>query len=145
MSAGSICSRIVATVAPTESILVAARRMAKHDVGTLVVLDGPDGGKVIGVVTDRDIAIRCTAPNRDPESTAISEIMSSPVHTVNESTGITEAVSRMARHGTRRLVVTSDTERLVGILSLDDLLSLATEQAAAITEILQAQQPKIPA
>ena len=145
MSAGSICSRIVATAAPTESILVAARRMAKHDVGTLVVVDGPDGGKVTGVITDRDIAIRGTAMNRDPESTPVSEIMSSPVYSVNESTGISEAVSRMARHGTRRLVVTSDADRLVGILSLDDLLTLATDQAAAITEILQAQQPKIPA
>ena len=61
MSAGGICSRIIATASPDESIRAAARRMAEYDVGTLVVLKENRGCHAVGVITDRDIAIRCVA------------------------------------------------------------------------------------
>ncbi len=145
MSAGKICSRVIATASPDETIRVAARRMAEFDVGTLVIL-GIDGQKrAVGVVTDRDMAIRCVARKLDPDQTRVSDIMTTPVQSVSEHTPIEEAISQMASGATRRLVVTGDGDRVVGILSLDDILDLLIEETGPIGRLLEKQRPHIPA
>ena len=144
MSVGRICSRVVATASGSETIKKVADRMAENDVGTLVVV-GPDHPRqAIGIVTDRDLAIRCIA-GRLSEDTPISTIMSTQVHSVDEHTPLEEAVEAMARAGTRRLVVTGENNRLVGVLSLDDVLGVLAEEAAAVGRLLEQQRPRIPA
>lgn len=143
MSVGRLCSRVVATATPEESARVAARRMAEHDVGSLVVIE-PDGlSRAVGIVTDRDLVVRCVAGLRDPESAKVGELMSTPVHTVDEDTPIEEAIRQMAGAGTRRLVVTGSGQRLVGILSLDDVLELLIGETTSIGLLLHKQQPHI--
>lgn len=118
MSVGRICSRVVATATPTETVRTAARRMADNDVGTLVIID-PEGARpAMGIVTDRDVAIRGVASGLDLDRTPVSQIMTTPVHSVNESTPIEQALARMANSATRRLLVTGDRDRPIGILSL---------------------------
>jgi CBS domain-containing protein len=145
MSAGSICSRVVATAWPTESVRVAARRMAKDDVGTVVVVeaDGPD--QAIGMLTDRDIVIRCVAGGLDPDATPVSKVMSTPVHAVDEHVSVEDAIAKMAGTATRRLVVTSRDRAAIGILSLDDVLDLLGEETRSIGRLLEKQKPRIPA
>ena len=145
MSVGKICSRVIATASPHETIRTAAQRMAAYDVGTLVVLEGGPQGRAVGMVTDRDIAIRCVAKKLDPDQERVSEVMTTPVQTVDEHTPIGEAVARMANAGTRRLIVTADVEGVVGVLSMDDVLGLVVEQTAAIGRLLERQKPLIPA
>jgi len=143
MSAGRICSRVVATAGEGETVRAASRRMAQAEVGTLVVLEGPGPKGPIGILTDRDIVLRCVARGLDPETTTIATIMSKPVQTVDEYTPIEGAAAKMARAGTRRLVVTGPEGRLVGVLSLDDLLALLTGEAEAIGKLLERQAPKV--
>jgi CBS domain-containing protein len=119
--------------------------MADFDVGTLVVLDVNGGRRPVGMVTDRDIAIRCIAAQRDPDRARVSEIMTAPVQTVSAFTPIEDAMKRMANAATRRLVVTGDGDALVGVLSLDDVLDLLVEETGAIGRLLQRQKPSIPA
>lgn len=145
MSVGRLCSRVVATATPEESARVAARRMAEHDVGTLVVVEPDSLSRAVGIVTDRDLAVRCVAGMRDPESTKVGELMSTPVHAIDEDTPIEEALRQMAGAGTRRLVVTGSGQRMVGILSLDDVLELLIGETASIGQLLHKQQPHIPA
>lgn len=145
MSAGRICSRVVATATPDESVRAAGRRMAEYDVGTLVVVDVNGGGRPIGMVTDRDIAIRCVAAQRDPDRTRVSEIMTTPVQAVTAHTSIEDAMKRMANAATRRLVVTGEGDTLVGVLSLDDVLDLFVEETTAMGRLLERQKPHIPA
>ena len=145
MSAGKICSRVIATASPDESIRMAARRMAEFDVGTLVILGSDDQKRAIGVVTDRDIAVRCVAGKVDPDQTRVSDVMTTPVQSVSEHTPIEEAISQMASGATRRLVVTGDGDRVVGILSLDDILDLLIEETGPIGRLLEKQRPHIPA
>lgn len=145
MSVGRICSRVIATASPDETIRAAALRMAEYDVGTLVILDVDRRSRPIGVVTDRDIAIRCVAAKRDPDQTRVSDIMTTPAQAVNEHTPIEEAVTRMANAATRRLVVTGDGDAIVGVLSLDDVIDLVVEETAAIGRLLERQRPHIPA
>ncbi|HYL54762.1 MAG TPA: CBS domain-containing protein [Gemmatimonadales bacterium] len=145
MSAGRICSRIIATASPDENIRAAAARMAEYDVGTLVVLKENRGSHAVGVITDRDIVIRCVAENRGPDDALVSEVMTTPVHSVSNDTPIEEALAKMAELGTRRLVVTGEGGRVAGILTLDDVLDLLTREMTTIQRLLGKQQPKVPA
>lgn len=145
MSVGRICSRVVATAMGGENIRTAAQRMADHDVGTLVVLGSAHPRQAVGVVTDRDIALRCVAARFDPSETPISEIMSTPVHSVEEYTPVNEAMARMAQLGVRRLVVTGEASAVVGILSLDDILEQIVDETTAVGRLLAQQKPRIPA
>jgi CBS domain-containing protein len=144
MSVGTICSRIVATASETETIRVAAERMGELEVGTLVVVSRGHPRHPIGIVTDRDLALRCLT-GLVSEETPVSRVMSTPVKTVHENTSLDGALDIMARAGTRRLVVTGDDHQLVGLLSLDDVLEAVVGQMTAIGAILEQQQPRIPA
>ena len=143
MSAGRICSRVVVTASPNESIRVAAQHMAEKDVGTSVVVDPSRVPEAVGIITDRDLAMRCIAGRLDPDQTQISKVMTAPVQSVDEETPIEEALSRMAGAATRRLVVTGKGRSLIGILSLDDVLELLVEEAASIGRLLEKQRPNI--
>ena len=145
MTAGRLCSRILATASPDESIRAAARRLPEFDVGTLVVLKENRGSHAVGVITDRDIAVRCVAEKLDPDEALVSEVMTTPVHAVSDGTPLEDAVAKMAAAGTRRLVVTDEGDRVAGILSLDDILELLVRETMAIGRLLEKQQPRIPA
>ncbi|HEY7636334.1 MAG TPA: CBS domain-containing protein [Gemmatimonadales bacterium] len=145
MSVGRICSRVVATASGSETVRTAAARMAEHEVGTLVVVGTSHPRQAIGILTDRDLAVRCIAGRWDPDATVISAVMTSPVQSVDEHVPIADAVAMMARSGTRRLVVTGEDNRVVGLLSLDDVLGVAVEEAGAIGQLLEQQKPRIPA
>lgn len=145
MVAGTLCSRAVVTAWPGESAREAARRMEESEVGTLVVVESAGLGRAVGILTDRDLAIRCLAHGLDPERTPVSELMSSPAHTIDESAPIEFALNEMAAAATRRLVVTGKGEKAIGILSMDDLLGFAMEQAASLGRLLEKQRPRVPA
>lgn len=134
MSAGRLCIRSVVLAAPDDSAAVAARRMRDEAVGTLVVLD-PDH-RPLGILTDRDIVVRCVAEGRNPETSVVSDFMTKPAACVHESTPIETALARMAGLAARRLLVIDDSARLVGILALDDVLELLAEEAESIGRLL---------
>jgi CBS domain-containing protein len=135
MSVGRLCTRSVSVATPDETVAVAARRMAEHDVGTLVVVD--DEERPMGMLTDRDVVLRVMAKGRDPFATRIGDVMSEPPVCADESTPIEDGLARMGGAVTRRLVVTGADGRLVGILSLDDVLDLLVEEAQAIGRLLR--------
>jgi CBS domain-containing protein len=145
MTAGRICSRVVATAAPSERVRIAARRMATNDVGTLVVLDDAGRGEAVGIVTDRDIALRCVAGELNPDEAHVSEVMTHPVETIDEYASVDTALAKMASGGKRRLIVTGDDHRVVGIVSLDDVLGMLAREIRPIGRLLEQQEPRIPA
>ena len=138
MSVGSICVRSVEIASPAESVRAVTRRMAKADVGTVVILG--EAKRPVGILTDRDVALRCVAEKRDPDSTAVGAVMTAPATCIHESTPIEEALTRMADARLRRLVVVDEKERLVGILALDDVLELLAEEAATIGRMLSRRE-----
>ncbi len=139
MSAGKICTRIVASTAPSETVRAAARRMADHNVGTLVVLD--DEKKPVGLLTDRDVVLRVVSWGRDAESVLVSDVMTTPAHTVHADTPIEEALVRMRGAAVRRLVVVDDDGEAAGVLSVDDVLELMTEEATVLGQLLRKEVP----
>jgi CBS domain-containing protein len=127
--------RSVQVASPGEVVRAVAERMADAGVGTVVVL-GEDR-KPAGILTDRDITLRCVARRRDPDTTGVGSVMTVPVTCVHESTAIETALARMVGVHARRLVVVDDDERLVGILALDDVLELLAEELTNIGKLLR--------
>ena len=123
MSAGAICVRSVQVASPDETVRAVAERMAAAGVGTVVVLDSDQ--RPAGILTDRDVALRCVAARRDPDTTAVRDVMSAPVACIHESTPIESALSRMTGVRARRLAV-------VDGHTLDALLACAQEGVRAL-------------
>jgi CBS domain-containing protein len=112
-----IMSRDVVRIAPTDSIRHAAQLMARHDIGALPVCDND---RLVGMVTDRDLAVRAISAGKPPE-TRIHEVASGPVEWCFDDDALDEIQHYMADAQLRRLPVVDRGKRLVGMLSLADI------------------------
>jgi CBS domain-containing protein len=142
MSLTRFTNRPVVTAIGHETVRSAARRMAEHNVGTVVVVDA-DNFEPIGILTDRDITVRCIGAGLDPDQARVTEMMTHPVHLVYQHVPIEQALSRMAEAGTRRLVVTGEGSRVAGIVCLDDILELLAGEVESVGRILASQGPHV--
>jgi CBS domain-containing protein len=100
-------------VRPEDTASQAATLMKQNDCGAIPVV--ADGGKLVGIVTDRDIVLRVVAAGKDPRSTPVSAVMTADPATVSPDSGSDDAEKLMADHQVRRLPVVEG-GRLVGIL-----------------------------
>ena len=125
----------VVTIEPTSSAALAARLISRHNIGVLPVC-GADG-RLRGVVTDRDIVLRCIAAEEDPAQTMVRDIMTRSCATVSPGDDCREATRIMSARQVRRLPVVEE-GRLVGMISLSDLARsrrFDMEAAQALCEI----------
>ena len=107
----------VITAAPMDSVRQVAAIMEKIDSGVVPVMDK---GKIVGLVTDRDIVLRVVAKDGDLNG-PISAVMSGDILSCQHDDSLADAAAQMAHHQIRRLVVTNKTGELAGILSLGDI------------------------
>jgi CBS domain-containing protein len=140
MSVGRICRREVDLAEPAETVAEAARRMLERRVGTLVIID--DAGKPVGLVTDRDLALRVVATGADPRATSVADVMTAKPKTVGEGTPIESALALMRSGAFRRLPVVNEDGKLVGIVSLDDVVGLLVEGFTMIGGLLEREAPR---
>ena len=124
----------VVTAPPEQSVREIAEMMRERNVGSVVLIDQE---RPVGFLTDRDLTVSVIADGRDVGDHA-ADHASSPVITANAEMQVEEAAELMVRHGVRRLVIVDD-ERLIGILTLDDIASrtgdaeLAAQLSARVT------------
>jgi len=133
--AGDLCVREVATVGPQGLARDAALRMAEEALGTLVVVD--EVRRPLGILTDRDLVVRCIAEGTDARRARVERLMSGPVAWVHEEAPLSKALEEMARLRVRRLVVVDERERLAGVLALDDLLCDALGSGSPLGRVLR--------
>ena len=118
MKLRDIMTQTVIKINPEESVAVAARILARNNIGSLPVCG--KGGNLCGVVTDRDLVIRCLASGKDPKNTAVQEIMTTGVVSASPDMDAAMAASLMGRRQIRRLPVV-DNGKLCGMVSLGDM------------------------
>jgi CBS domain-containing protein len=131
MKVQEIMSTKVESIAPTASLRQAARKMSNLGIGSLPVIED---GRLLGIITDRDISCHAVALGRDPNSTEIQKIMSKDVTTCRDDQNISDAATLMADHHIRRLAVVDESARVTGMLSVDDLAHVAPDLAGAVLE-----------
>ncbi|MGC2456779.1 MAG: CBS domain-containing protein [Gallionellaceae bacterium] len=144
MPISEICNRETIIVRRDSTAVEAARLMRQHHVGDVLVVEyGNDGARIpVGIVTDRDLVVEILAPGLDPETITAGDIMAPGLVTVKEGTGVFETIQYMRAKGVRRLPVVDEKNALVGIVTLDDLLELLSEELLALAKLVRQEQKK---
>jgi len=143
MAIGEICNREVVIVQRDTTIQEAAKLMRSHHAGALVVVKEVAGKRhPVGLVTDRDLVIEVLAPELDASVITVGDIMLPKPVTVTETTGVFEAIQFMRDKAVRRLPVVDGQGALIGIVALDDLLSLLADELSELSTLVTREQKR---
>ncbi|HOV68004.1 MAG TPA: CBS domain-containing protein [Methanoregulaceae archaeon] len=115
------------------TVAEAARAMCRDDVGSCIILEN---GLPIGIATEQDINCKVVALDRRPSEVQVSEIMSTPLITIGADRSVSEAAQMMVRHKVRRLPVVDENYRVIGIVTVRDILSVANEINEIMTDLI---------
>jgi CBS domain-containing protein len=144
MKISELMSRNPCTVSPDTPVSEAARLMKEEDVGIVPVVERVGGaetrGRLVGVVTDRDIAIRHVAEGRASD-TPVRDVMSGGVKTATPDDSVEMVMELMGREQVRRIPVVDERGSLVGVVSQADLARKATDSAKVEKTVEQISQP----
>lgn len=117
-----------------------AKIMRDKEVGTVLVTRND---KPVGIVTDRDLTIRCLADGKVPMDARIETIMSHPVHTVKDSASILDLVEQMAGGSVRRMCVIDNQGKPVGVVSAGDILELLSHELEGLSKAVGTRNQKL--
>jgi CBS domain-containing protein len=134
MSLERICSKSVVTISPDATVAEAAKLMQSKHIGCLVVIDE---SRPIGIVTDRDIVLKVVAGEKKPAETAVKKVMTTNPTMVNVNYDLLDAVRLMHNRGVRRLPIVDEHRRLLGIITMDDLLTVFSTEVANLAGAVQ--------
>ena len=133
-----IMSRDLHVVSPDDSLQDAAKQMRSHDVGFLPVVDGQ---RLVGAITDRDIAVRAVADGKDPKKTKVKDFASQDVAWCYDDQTPDEAAKMMKDKEVRRvMVVDHDSRQLVGVVSVGDLATKDSSKSSG--SVMEKTGPK---
>ncbi|MBW8770773.1 MAG: CBS domain-containing protein [Gemmatimonadetes bacterium] len=144
MKISEIMSKNPRSVSPDTPVSEAARLMKEEDVGLVPVVERVGGaetrGRLVGVVTDRDIAIRHVAEGRASDA-PVSEVMSGGVKTCSPDDSVEDAMALMGREQVRRLPIVDERGSLVGVVAQADLVRISGKDRQAEKTVEQISQP----
>jgi CBS domain-containing protein len=129
----------VVTASPDECVGAIARMMDERNVGSVVIES--DDGCPVGIVTDRDLALRVIARNVDPVRTCVRDVMTSDPFVVDLNDTLWNVMECAREQGVRRFPVVDDDRRLVGIVTMDDVVSILASEMNCVTDIIRASSP----
>jgi CBS domain-containing protein len=129
MSLQKFCERPVVTVSPEQTITAACQLLREKNVGCLVAVED---GKLRGILTDRDIALKVTGEKKDPQHTTVRDVMTgNPLHLAVHKT-LHDLTALMHTHHVRRIPIVDGGGKVVGMVTLDDLIMLLGQEMADI-------------
>lgn len=137
MTVANLMRTEVVTATRETSVNEIARELRDENVGSAVIVEG---NRPIGIVTDRDIAVRIAADNLDPTRMTASDMMTEDPTTVDVDTGVMELCNAMYEAGIRRMPVV-DGDDLAGIITLDDLNVLLVRELGNLAGVIEAESP----
>lgn len=126
-------------VEPDAKVSEVAQEMQKNDVGCVLVLTN---GRPRGLITDRDIVVRCVARNLDVNDTTVENVMSESPECCNETDGVFEVIRKMRDSGVRRMPVVDQNGDAVGVISFGDLLRILAKELGTLVESTTREEPK---
>ena len=131
MKVKELMTKKPACATPEMELTKVAKMMKEHNVGAIPVVENKDSMKVVGVVTDRDIATRAIAEGKNPLQMKAQEIMSTPVVTVNEDDDIQDVARMMEKNKVRRIPVVDQQGNIRGMVAQADIALKGSDQITA--------------
>jgi CBS domain-containing protein len=138
MELAGLCQRPLVTLGASASLQDAAALMCDEHVGALVITDASEPSHVIGVVTDRDLALRVLGQRSRSVDLTIGHLVQSPPVAVRGSDSVPDALAAMERAGVRRLLVLDGENQVLGLLSSDDLVDVIAGELETLARALRA-------
>lgn len=136
MHVGEICTRSAVTCRPETAVPELARLMRDHQVGDVIIVDERDGATVpVGIVTDRDLVLHVLAAEADPAFVRAADLCGRRFVTACDSEAIYDAIWHMRSQGVRRLPVVDARNRLLGVVTADDLTRCLAEELMEVARI----------
>jgi CBS domain-containing protein len=127
----STCSDVMTknpvSALPTDTVVNVAQLMKERDIGPVPIVEDKVTKKLIGIVTDRDLALKVVAEGRDPNTTLVRDVMTTDVVTCHEEDDIDSTLDAMSRHQLRRILVVDKNDQLVGIIAQADVATRMDE------------------
>ena len=143
LTVGEICMRDVVFAYPNMSVGEAARLMREEHVGSLVVVSDTEQKRlVVGMLTDRDIALAAVASENVSAVLRVADIMSKNLVTTRPEDSMHAALGLMRHHGVRRLPVADADGTLIGIIALDDLLDILAEELQGLVQVIAREKQR---
>ncbi|MDH3454119.1 MAG: CBS domain-containing protein [Desulfuromonadales bacterium] len=137
MNVGVFCTREVVVIGRDATILEAARLMRRHHVGDVIVVEVRGNINLpIGILTDRDIVVELLAKDVDLSLVSAGDAMSLDLHCVKEEDDLLETMQFMRHRGIRRVPVVGLAGELIGIITLDDMIEVISEQMTDLVQLL---------
>lgn len=127
MNASEIMTKKIISVDTNSTVVDAAKKMADAGVGTVLVNNNDD---LVGIITDRDVTIRAVAKNMDVNTTTCDKVMSTDVTTATPDTDIDDILDLMSDLQVKRIPITDDSDKVVGIITLRDISQSEWEEEA---------------
>jgi CBS domain-containing protein len=113
---------------PSDMVSDVAKLMKNEDIGPVLIVDESNNGKrLVGIVTDRDLALKVVGEGRDPNSTRVEDVMTGSLVTCRADDDVENAMRAMAQNQLRRIPVVDDSGQLVGIISQADVATRLNE------------------
>ena len=129
MSLQNYCRKPVVRIAPETNITEACQLMEQNNIGCLIA---ERAGKLCGIVTDRDIALRVAGAKRDPDKTLVKDIMTPDPIRISVDKDLRQLTALMHAYHVRRVPIVNGFDTTVGIVTLDDLIAQLSDQMAEI-------------
>jgi CBS domain-containing protein len=126
---------------PNDSVAKAAELMKSEDIGSIPVIENEQSQKLVGIVTDRDLALKIVAEGRDAKSTKVEAVMTRKVVTCRADDDLQKALDAMAEHQLRRIPVVDNDNKVLGIIAQADVATRVDQPektAEMVKEISQA-------
>lgn len=140
LTAGEICTRSVVIAFRGTSLNGAARLMRENHVGCLVVVEELEGERiVVGVLTDRDIVTAVVASDIDPGTMRVEDVMTTDLVTAREDDSVIDLLRTMRRKGVRRIPVVGGQSQLVGVVTLDDVLDILSQEFGLLVAAIDSE------
>ncbi len=141
MQLNSFCMLDVECCSPRATVLDAAHIMRRKHTGDLVVVDDDERKPApLGIITDRDIVVEVLARGLDPATTTVGSVIRTPVVVADATEDSSQVLERMRAHGVRRIPVVGAGGKLMGIVTVDDLLKRLAADATLLTEVISQEQ-----
>lgn len=143
LTAGEICTRNVTIAFRKTTLPGAARLMREHHVGCLLVVDEVAGGRIlVGVLTDRDIVTAAVANDMVLAAKHVEDVMTTDLVTVREDDSLIDLMRSMRQKGVRRVPVVGPQSELVGVVTMDDVLEILTEEMGLLVGAMDSQRAR---
>ena len=139
MSLQTYCRKPVVRISPETNITEACQQMAQNNIGCLIA---ERDGKLCGIVTDRDIALRVTGARRDPDRTLVQEIMTPDPIRISVDKELHHLTALMHAYHVRRVPIVNGFDTALGIVTLDDLIAQLGEEMSEIGKAIAEEFPQ---